>query len=1254
MIQGNRRGGAFSAFQRVVKSTDEIVESSPTVRKPTLSQNLLPTKAAAPKAPRPWRRAALNPKTLSLEETKLLLETLRGNSRRDDFQKALKNLRDRGWGAFKKREAVARLLALAWKEALKSSGFSIDEYGFPQMLAAVRLHSSQPGIRTISEEVERQLKFPPGSLFGAKAGSIKGSMPQPTPSSELKEDVAVLVQHPIDHTEITVKVPADASIRQVKFAISRHLGKDEVMTSGRIVTMGSTGEMVPVPDSQKLGTRRSILLIGVSLNKAKPEATEKPAKPAAKPTRDRPMNLGEAKEMLKEFRDISMSKDVQKMLAQMHKQGEQVVQRQQPAYISQIWSRTMTKFDFPITEEGFQDMMRGIAKHGWNLHVRTVAHEVERTLRMPLGTYFGIPPCEGEEDAVAAAAMPKLGAPVPPSKDMPTPQQRPREDIEVQVRHAVEGTAVTVRVPKNATFMDVKEALVEVVGSPDIPMKGRLVKQKGGIYSSYKDTDPLLDVRQVLILGASLKSEESSSSSSSGDEADGAPKVGNLRVQPKQPTSQFASAAAAKKSAHEPTSIGKPQALSLQKELLNGFKDSEFQKKLHNLEKEHGRGTRKFIAERSKLFLSVQSKVLPKYGFEESHRGVYDMIGALSVLKQDPEIEALSKQINVVLGLDENSRSGKHSESSAPSSANVAATIQSPASAPTSVAAAAVAATASARDVFKPMQSEHHKAVPISSTGVDVAPQSAKLHDTVQRPGFAWKTKVQATVDKKTESEDTHMQAPKPTAALESKAKAKPKPCPPPSKEMSLTVVHALENSELAVLSTFTDWTFVQIRAALAKSVGSDDVIKKARFVYKQNTRAGAWVPFKEDEYVGCRDTVHVLGIDPQKCPITKAKDVTTNKQEVHSKMSELRQPPEPEIEIQKMAHAPVKAAVPKVSSALSSKATGKESPIVKSQPATSARSVAARTHRKSPSPDLQGQLQKEQDDVSPPSAVDTTVMPGPPENTENSDPTIVRVGALLEQLKRMCLTPEFETKLMQLRAKHLSRPAILAATGVLFAVSSRQTAIEFGFGGDQQGYKKMMQIICANREHSSIASRMDLIEGQLQVPSGTCFHKDNSGARVNGQDNNQNQKQQEDMCSSQTPTICFSAKQHAREGPMTLKEAQDLLERVCDLCTTRAVQDDIAKLQVAGHRDRELQARLGSVFASTCRNIAKEFGFGGSFEGFTQMLVAIAMHRGEPLIANLAHQIEETICLPIGTWFKLCTSMLESDKQNSVPTQCI
>eukprot|EP00435_Cladocopium_sp_Y103_P013172 s5588_g3.t1 len=69
---------------------------------------------------------------------------------------------------------------------------------------------------------------------------------------------------------------------------------------------------------------------------------------------------------------------------------------------------------------------------------------------------------------------------------------------------------VRVELPQNATFYDCKQAISKLLGRDEILRKGRLVQKKGGVYSAFKDDDPLGDTRQVLVLGANLRKEEES------------------------------------------------------------------------------------------------------------------------------------------------------------------------------------------------------------------------------------------------------------------------------------------------------------------------------------------------------------------------------------------------------------------------------------------------------------------------------------------------------------------------------------------------------------------------------------------------------------------------------------------------------------------------------------------------------------------------------------------------------------------------
>ncbi|CAE7848606.1 sodA [Symbiodinium necroappetens] len=250
-----------------------------------------------------------------------------------------------------------------------------------------------------------------------------------------------------------------------------------------------------------------------------------------KPTRDRALNLGEAKELLKAFREIASAKDFQKTLGNIHKQGSEAVQRMQPMFVGQSFNRTMAMYDFPLTTEGYQDMARGVSKHSWNIHVKAQAHEVERLLRMPPGAFFGIPGEPGQEQdfpPLPEDEPSKTPAKVPPRQEPLPPKSKSRQGIEVLARHAVDNAEVRVALPHDATFFDCKQAISKFLGRDEILRKGRLVQKKGGVYSTYKDDDPIGDVRQVLVLGADLRTVED-------QEDDQPPPIHPYAAQPKAP-----------------------------------------------------------------------------------------------------------------------------------------------------------------------------------------------------------------------------------------------------------------------------------------------------------------------------------------------------------------------------------------------------------------------------------------------------------------------------------------------------------------------------------------------------------------------------------------------------------------------------------------------------------------------------------------------------------------------------------------------
>lgn len=103
----------------------------------------------------------------------------------------------------------------------------------------------------------------------------------------------------------------------------------------------------------------------------------------------------------------------------------------------------------------------------------------------------------------------------------------------------------------------------------------------------------------------------------------------------------------------EPLSL--KDALELQKELHRGFAASKFQHSLKALQNQLDIGEytqAQFVKERQQLFLTVQSKTLPKYGFEGTGKGVIKMFTAMGPFLKDPKFAKLGQEINILLGLE--------------------------------------------------------------------------------------------------------------------------------------------------------------------------------------------------------------------------------------------------------------------------------------------------------------------------------------------------------------------------------------------------------------------------------------------------------------------------------------------------------------------------------------------------------------------------------------------------------------------------
>ncbi|CAE8603444.1 unnamed protein product [Polarella glacialis] len=93
-------------------------------------------------------------------------------------------------------------------------------------------------------------------------------------------------------------------------------------------------------------------------------------------------------------------------------------------------------------------------------------------------------------------------------------------------------------------------------------------------------------------------------------------------------------------------------ALSLQEELMDSYAKPQFQQALAEILREHpSKSGLQFFKKRNDLFLTVQSLVLPKYGFEGNSKGVVQMMSAYGPHGQCQEVAWNNEQLNQLLQL---------------------------------------------------------------------------------------------------------------------------------------------------------------------------------------------------------------------------------------------------------------------------------------------------------------------------------------------------------------------------------------------------------------------------------------------------------------------------------------------------------------------------------------------------------------------------------------------------------------------------
>jgi len=159
----------------------------------------------------------------------------------------------------------------------------------------------------------------------------------------------------------------------------------------------------------------------------------------------------------------------------------------------------------------------------------------------------------------------------------------------------------------------VKIALAQELGRPEIAETGQLVRRVGSTFSSFTDREKVGARKCLLITG-----------------------IDDLKP------------GGSKDGAH--ASLDLQTALSVLKDWADGFGGTEFHKQHEELTNEHNGKGEHTRMEIHKLAISVQTAVLPKYGYEGTENGVLQITDAMRNFKDDPEYKRLYGLCLALLG----------------------------------------------------------------------------------------------------------------------------------------------------------------------------------------------------------------------------------------------------------------------------------------------------------------------------------------------------------------------------------------------------------------------------------------------------------------------------------------------------------------------------------------------------------------------------------------------------------------------------
>ncbi|CAE8674771.1 unnamed protein product, partial [Polarella glacialis] len=484
----------------------------------------------------------------------------------------------------------------------------------------------------------------------------------------------VTLRHAVDEEqlrdeEVRLTVKSDATMKSVKEALAAHLGRPEILRTCRLVhRVGSAGAFAAFKDSEKINGRRNLLVLGVQSLRAAGDTGDLGGKRGAdalqeegrqlesQPSRQRasdsrskvevPLQLGVAqllalqKDLLEGFSTADFQARRKELQRTLEKTDLRKFTVERQKLFLTVQSMVLPKYGLPGNPKGVFEMMQQFEKPELLMN-----QEFQKLGAMLNALLFSDDDAEQTKQTVS-----------------PKAKQR-AVDVQVTLRHAVDeeqlrDEEVRLTVKSDASMKSVKEALAVFLGRPEILRTCRLVHLVGsnGPFAAFKDSEKINGRRNLLVIGVqSLRA--------AGDTGDLGDKGGENALQEEgrqlesQPSRQRASDSKSKVKVEVPLlQLGVAQLLALQKDLLEGFSTADFQARRKELQRTLGKtDLRKFTVERQKLFLTVQSMVLPKYGLPGNPKGVFEMMQQFEKpeLLMNEEFQKLGAMLNALLFSDD-------------------------------------------------------------------------------------------------------------------------------------------------------------------------------------------------------------------------------------------------------------------------------------------------------------------------------------------------------------------------------------------------------------------------------------------------------------------------------------------------------------------------------------------------------------------------------------------------------------------------